>query len=154
MIDVFAEHLMSRFQHWLAMAFPCLWAILAGCLGLGAWATILALFSPSFPPAWILTAVFLSAASAGYTLAQRRPGQIGLLFWAAALACGAVVAGAAWKLLLYAQAATHLSVLSQVLILGLFACSLGGVLAGTWLRLRYEQISPAQEHLPGKTKRG
>lgn len=140
MIDVLAESILTQIQQRLANFFPFVWACLAGCLGLGACATALALFSPSFSGAWVLAAVFLSTATAGYTLAERRRTETGTIFWVLTLICGTVLACVAWKLLFYAQQITLISILSGKLLAGLLACGLLGAWAGTWLRLRFENI--------------
>jgi hypothetical protein len=56
------------------------------------------------------------------------------------LICGTVLACVAWKLLFYAQQITLISILSGKLLAGLLACGLLGAWAGTWLRLRFENI--------------
>jgi hypothetical protein len=139
MIDILAEGLANQMQQRLSSLFPLVRAILSACVGLGAWATVLALFSPASTTGWILAAVFVSAASAGYTLAEHRATGVRIFFWSLALVCALTTAGIAWKILAYVQAHTHLAVISPGLILGLFACSVAGTSTGTWLRLRYER---------------
>ena len=149
MIDVMAEGIVSHIQQRLNTLFPFVLACRTGCLGLGACAAIIALFAPSFPGVWIMASVCISAAASGYTFSQKRRTKTGPLFWALALACGPVLAGLAWKLLNAVQAATFLTVLSNELILGLFAFSLLGALAGGVLRLRFEKIVNNPETISG-----
>ncbi len=138
MIDILAEGIMSELQRCLVHVFSFVRACLVGCLGLAAWTTFLALFSPAHLPLWILSGVFLSSAASGYTLTEWRTTQYRIVMWIACAACGASMAGAAWWILLHAQESTFLSVLFGQLLTGLFFCSLAGAWAGSALRFRFE----------------
>lgn len=140
MIDILADGILTQVQQRLANLYPFILACISGCLGLGAFATVLALLSPSAPSIWIGAAVFISSTAAGYTLTEKRKTQTNVWFWILTLACGPVVTTAAWKLLLVAQQSTHLSILSWQLLSALFACSLVGAWAGARLRLKFENI--------------